>query len=82
MQQAQALLVAYMPMKAHVHHLSTDLAQSGLRGYRSHSFPVNFWKCVSASTCSADRERRRLNGTTTTDVGRWHQRVPSRRFTA
>lgn len=46
MQQAQALLVAYMPMKAHVHHLSTDLAQPALRGYRSHSFPVNFWKYV------------------------------------
>ena len=46
MQQAQSLLVAYMPMKAHVHHVGIDLAQPALRGYRRHPFVPNFWLWV------------------------------------
>jgi len=46
MQQAQRLLIAYMPMKAHVHHIGIDLAQAPLRGYRRHPFVPNFWLWV------------------------------------
>lgn len=44
--ERQRLLVAYMPMKAHVHHLGLDLAHAALRGYRRHPFVPNFWLWV------------------------------------
>lgn len=45
-QQAQRLLIAYMPMKAHVHHVSTDLVHSRVRGYHRNPFVPNFWLYV------------------------------------
>lgn len=46
MAQAERLLIAYMPMKAHVHHVSTDLAQPGVRGYHRNLFVPNFWQYI------------------------------------
>jgi ABC-type transport system substrate-binding protein len=46
MHEAQRLLVAYMPMKAHIHHVSTDLAGPQVRGYHRHLFVPNFWLYV------------------------------------
>ncbi|MBC7939133.1 MAG: bicyclomycin resistance protein, partial [Chitinophagaceae bacterium] len=43
MDRAQRLLIAHMPMKAHVHHISTDLVQPGVRGYHRNLFVPNFW---------------------------------------
>ena len=44
MQQAAALLVAYMPYKAHAHRLATDVAASELVGYWRHPFKEENWQ--------------------------------------
>jgi ABC-type transport system substrate-binding protein len=44
---AQKLLIAYMPMKVHVHHVSTDMAQRWVEGYCPNVFVPAFWKYVA-----------------------------------
>jgi ABC-type transport system substrate-binding protein len=44
MRQAAALLVAYMPYKAHAHRLATDLAAAELVGYWRHPFMAEMWQ--------------------------------------
>jgi ABC-type transport system substrate-binding protein len=46
MQQANRLLVAYMPMKIQAHRIWTDLAQPWMVGYHRNVFVREFWKYV------------------------------------
>jgi ABC-type transport system substrate-binding protein len=46
MQQANRLLVAYMPMKIQAHRVWTDLAQPWMVGYHRNVFVREFWKYV------------------------------------
>ena len=46
MTQAQALMVAYVPYKIHVHRIFTDLAQPWVVGYQRNVFLREFWKFV------------------------------------
>jgi ABC-type transport system substrate-binding protein len=53
MQQAAALLVAYMPYKTHAHRLATDLAASELVGYWRHPFKDENWQFLDLRTPSS-----------------------------
>jgi ABC-type transport system substrate-binding protein len=44
LRQQQRLLVAYMPYKAHLHRVYTDLAQPWVRGYHRNVFVRDHWK--------------------------------------
>jgi ABC-type transport system substrate-binding protein len=44
MQQASALLVAYMPMKVHGHRMANDLFFPWVKGYQRHPFRRDFWR--------------------------------------
>ena len=44
MDEAQRLMVAYMPQKIHVHRIWTDLAQPWVIGYHRNVFVREFWK--------------------------------------
>ena len=44
--RAKRLTVAYMPYKAHVHRIWTDLAQPWVIGYHRNIFVREFWKYV------------------------------------
>ena len=46
MQDAQRLMVAYMPYKVHVHRIFNDLAQPWVVGYSRNIFVREFWKYV------------------------------------
>jgi ABC-type transport system substrate-binding protein len=46
MAQMKKLLVAYMPYKAHVHRIWTDLAQPWVVGYHRNVFLREYWKYV------------------------------------
>ena len=46
MDEAQRLMVAYMPYKVHVHRIWTDLAQPWVIGYHRNVFLREFWKFV------------------------------------
>ena len=46
MQDAQKLMVAYMPYKVHVHRIFNDLAQPWVVGYSRNIFVREFWKYV------------------------------------
>ncbi|HUG23003.1 MAG TPA: ABC transporter substrate-binding protein [Albitalea sp.] len=46
MDEAQRLMVAYMPAKLHVHRVWTDLAQPWVIGYHRNGFVREFWKWV------------------------------------
>jgi ABC-type transport system substrate-binding protein len=46
MDEAQRLMVAYMPAKLHVHRIWTDLAQPWVIGYHRNNFVREFWKWV------------------------------------
>jgi ABC-type transport system substrate-binding protein len=46
MQQANRLLVAYMPYKIHAHRVWTDLAQPWVIGYHRNTFVREFWKYI------------------------------------
>ncbi len=46
MQEAQKLMVAYMPYKVHVHRIFNDLAQPWVVGYSRNIFVREFWKYV------------------------------------
>ncbi|MCV2362522.1 ABC transporter substrate-binding protein [Paucibacter sp. DJ1R-11] len=46
MTEAQKLIVAYMPIKMHVHRVYTDLAQPWVSGYKRNVFVRDFWKYI------------------------------------
>ncbi|RZU01045.1 ABC transporter substrate-binding protein [Rivibacter subsaxonicus] len=46
MDEASKLLIAYMPIKAHVHQVWTDLAHPWVLGYHRNIFVREFWKYV------------------------------------
>ncbi len=46
MQEANKLMIAYMPYKVHVHRIFTDLAQPWVVGYHRNIFVREFWKYV------------------------------------
>jgi ABC-type transport system substrate-binding protein len=45
-EQEKKILIAYMPYKAHVHRVFTDLTQPWVKGYHRNVFVRNFWKYV------------------------------------
>ncbi len=50
MTKAKELLIAYMPYKAHVHRIWTDLAQPWVVGYHRNVFLREFWKYIDIDT--------------------------------
>jgi ABC-type transport system substrate-binding protein len=46
MREAARLMIAYMPIKVHVHRIWTDLAHAWVKGYNRHPFNGLFWKYV------------------------------------
>ena len=50
MEEANKLLVAYMPYKVHVHRIFTDLAQPWVVGYHRNIFVRDFYKYVDIDT--------------------------------
>jgi ABC-type transport system substrate-binding protein len=59
MQDANRLMIAYMPYKVHVHRIFTDLAQPWVVGYHRNIFVREFWKYVDIDTAEL---RRRTGG--------------------
>jgi ABC-type transport system substrate-binding protein len=55
MDQAKRLMIAYMPYKAHVHRIFTDLAHPWLKGYDRNVFVREFWKYVDIDTGELQR---------------------------
>jgi ABC-type transport system substrate-binding protein len=55
MTQAQALMVAYVPYKVHVHRIWTDLAQPWVVGYQRNVFLREFWKFVDIDSAELAR---------------------------
>ena len=53
MQQASKLLVAYMPMKVHVHRIATDLTYPWVIGYQRHPFMREFWRYLDIDVARA-----------------------------
>ncbi|HSW05366.1 ABC transporter substrate-binding protein [Aquabacterium sp.] len=58
-EQAKKLLVAYMPYKAHVHRVFTDLAHPWVKGYHRNIFARNFWKYVDVDMDEHQRRSQR-----------------------
>ncbi len=56
MEQANSLMVAYMPYKVHVHRVFTDLAHPWVLGYQRNIFVREFFKYVDID--NAERARR------------------------
>ncbi|HEY2559225.1 MAG TPA: ABC transporter substrate-binding protein [Caldimonas sp.] len=56
MKRMKEILVAYMPYKAHVHRIWTDLAQPWVVGYHRNVFMREFWRYVDIDL--AERARR------------------------
>ncbi len=50
LRQAQLIALAYMPYKAHVHRMYTDMAQPWLIGYRRSVFWQDWWQYVDIDT--------------------------------
>ncbi len=50
MDDAQRLMVAYMPYKVHVHRIYTDLAQPWVVGYHRNVFVRDWWRYVDIDT--------------------------------
>ena len=50
MDEAQRIMVAYMPQKLHVHRIFTDLAHPWVIGYHSNIFVRDFWKWMDIDT--------------------------------
>ena len=46
MQQANKLLLAYMPYIPHLHTINTDLCHSRVRGFMRHPFARDYWRYV------------------------------------
>ncbi len=59
MQDANKLMIAYMPYKVHVHRIFTDLAQPWVVGYHRNIFVRELWKYVDIDTAEL---RRRTGG--------------------
>jgi ABC-type transport system substrate-binding protein len=55
MTKAKELLIAYMPYKAHVHRIWTDLAQPWVVGYHRNVFMREFWKYIDIDTAELAR---------------------------
>jgi len=55
MTKAKELMVAYMPYKAHVHRIWTDLAQPWVVGYHRNVFLREFWKYLDIDTAELAR---------------------------
>jgi ABC-type transport system substrate-binding protein len=55
--QAQKLIVAYMPYKVHVHRVFTDLTQPWVKGYHRNIFVRDFWKYVDIDTAELQRRK-------------------------
>jgi ABC-type transport system substrate-binding protein len=55
MDEAQRIMIAYMPYKIHVHRIFTDLAQPWVIGYHRNVFMREFWKYVDVD---AEQQRR------------------------
>lgn len=53
--EAKKLMVAYMPYKAHVHRIWTDLAQPWVKGYHRNLYVREFWKYVDIDAAERDR---------------------------
>ena len=56
MTQMKEIMVAYMPYKAHVHRIWTDLAQPWVVGYHRNVFLREFWRYIDIDT--AEKARR------------------------
>jgi len=50
MDDAQRLMVAYMPYKVHVHRIYTDLAQPWVVGYHRNIFVRDWWRYIDIDT--------------------------------
>lgn len=55
MQRAAKIMVAYMPVKFHVHRYGTSLSQPWLIGFRRHPLVREFWKYVDIDTAQLPR---------------------------
>ncbi|MCH7345465.1 ABC transporter substrate-binding protein [Pelomonas sp. CA6] len=55
MREAQRLMVAYMPIKLHVHRIYTDMAQPWLIGYDRNIYMRDFWKYVDIDLAARER---------------------------
>lgn len=55
--EANRLLTAYMPYKAHTHRIATDMWHPRLIGYRRHPFMLDFWRYVDIDPAAAPPPR-------------------------
>ena len=58
MDEAQRLMIAYMPYKVHVHRIFTDMAQPWVIGYHHNIFVREFWQYVDIDRAELDRHAR------------------------
>jgi ABC-type transport system substrate-binding protein len=58
MTRMKEILVAYMPYKAHVHRIWTDLAQPWVVGYHRNVFLREFWRYVDVDMAEKARRTR------------------------
>jgi ABC-type transport system substrate-binding protein len=56
--EAKKLLIAYMPYKAHVHRIWTDMAHPWVQGYDRNVFVREFWKYVDMDPQELKRHAR------------------------
>jgi ABC-type transport system substrate-binding protein len=56
--RAQRLLTAYMPYKAHVHRIWTDVAHPWVKGYHRNIFVRDYWKYVDVDMNERARRSR------------------------
>ncbi len=55
--EAAKLMVAYMPMKVHVHRVWTDIAQPWVQGYHRNIFVRDFWRYIDIDLQLQQRSR-------------------------
>jgi ABC-type transport system substrate-binding protein len=55
MEEANKLLIAYMPYKVSSHRIATDLTHPWVLGYRRNAFVREFWKFIDVDA-AAQRE--------------------------
>jgi ABC-type transport system substrate-binding protein len=58
MKRMEEILVAYMPYKAHIHRIWTDLAHPWVVGYHRNVFVREFWRYVDIDTAEQARRTR------------------------
>ncbi len=51
--EAQRILIAYMPYKVKVHRIATDMWQPWVSGYKRHPFRRDFWQFIDIDTDKA-----------------------------